>query len=200
MGSDSRTARSTPPGSPGGSPPLAPGEILLDQGQIEAIVSRLAEEISTRHAGHDLTLLAVLDGALIFAADLIRRLPLRTRLETVRARSYRGVDLRPGRLDLSLPDSELAGHHLLVVDDILDTGRTLAALRQRLLACRPASLDICVLLEKPARRQDRVEAAWVGHRIPDRFVVGYGLDHDGWYRNLPHVAVLEPVGGRTDDD
>ncbi|MFQ5701630.1 MAG: hypoxanthine phosphoribosyltransferase [Acidobacteriota bacterium] len=175
------------------SHPFVPGRIVLDAGRIRAIVARLGDEIHARHAGQDLTVIAVLDGALMFTADLLRHLPLRTRLQTVRARSYRGDAREPGPLEIFVPDGDVTDRHVLLVDDILDTGRTLHSVVEHLMASRPASIETCVLLDKPVRREIHIQPDWVGARIADHFVVGYGLDHDGWYRNLPHIAVLEPA-------
>jgi len=167
----------------------APGALLYDADQIAAAVDRLAAEIAPHYAGLELTAVVVLDGALIFAADLLRRLPVPTRVETVKVTSY-AAD-RQSEVQFLAGPPILAGRHLLIIDDILDSGRTLAALRARLTAERPASLRSCVLLDKPSRRQIDVPIEWRGLEVPDCFVVGYGLDFDGRYRNLPSIARLE---------
>jgi len=175
------------PGLPG-----PPGEILFSEATIRRTVDRLAEAIGRAHAGHELCLVAVLEGALIFAADLLRRLRLRTRLATVRASSYRGPSIEASSLREEWIEPDIRGRRVLLVDDILDTGRTLDRIRRRFLKLEPARLEICVLLDKPSRRVVEVPVEFIGLTVPDRFVVGYGLDHDGRYRNLPHIAALEP--------
>lgn len=167
------------------------GEVLFENRKIEAAVDRLAREIEHQVGDRELILVAVLDGALIFAADLLRRLPGRTRLATVRASSYRGARTAPEDLEIHIPDVDLTGQHVLLVDDIVDTGRTLQQLQAALLTHRPASLQTCVLLDKPSRREVAVTVDWVGFTVPDRFVIGYGLDWDGWFRDLPYIAALD---------
>jgi hypoxanthine phosphoribosyltransferase len=177
-----------------------PGEILFSEATILETVDRLAGAIGRAHAGHEVCLVAVLEGAMIFAADLLRRLRLRTRLATIRASSYRGSSRRPSSLRQEWTEPDIRGRRVLLVDDILDTGRTLDRIRRRFLELEPARLEICVLLDKPSRRVVEVPVEFTGLTVPDRFVVGYGLDHDGRYRNLPHIAALDPddpIRGRS---
>ena len=150
----------------------------------------MAAEI-TAHTPSDrpLSVLAVMDGAFVFCADLIRLLPMPVKLGFVRVVSVdRGGD--PSRVELPA-DFIVAGADLLVVEDILDTGKTLAALRQRLEALEPARLRVAVLLDKPSRRSERVSVAFTGFAVEDRWVVGYGLDWKGFYRNLPHISFVD---------
>lgn len=167
--------------------------VLLDENELRAGVERLGGEITERYRGRDLLVVSVLKGSCIFCADLIRRIPLPLALGFVEAQSY-GADSRPGDLELRfLPEAEdLAGRNVLLVDDILDTGRTLAALSESLGARGAADVAACVLLDKPARRRTPFEADFRGFRIDDDFVVGYGLDFAGRYRNLPYVGCLRP--------
>ena len=167
-------------------------EELHGPAAIARAVDRLAAGITARHRSRELMVVAVLDGALVFAADLLRLLPMTTRLATLRASSYRTPDQRSGNLVMETLLPDVAGRHVLLVDDIIDTGRTLARIRSRLLAQEPASLEICVLLDKPSRRQISVPVEWIGLAVPDRFVVGYGLDDDGRHRNLPCIAAALP--------
>jgi len=182
----------SPAGTGWAPPELPPGaRLLVGPDEIQRTVDRLGQELRATYTDGELTLVVVLQGALVFAADLLRRLTLPVRLETVNARSYVGAARSPGALQLALADlGAIEGRHVLVVDDILDTGRTLAALLAALQLRRPASLRSIVLLDKPARRQVALRADFTGMTVPDAFVVGYGLDHDGLHRNLPCLAAL----------
>lgn len=165
---------------------------LLDEHQIRAGVERLARAIAADYAGKPLTIICVLTGSMVLVADLIRRLDLPLRVGLVTARSYRGGATSPGALTINaemLPDIE--GRNVLLVDDIFDTGQTLTALVAQLGDLRPASVRSAVLLRKLGRQQVHFLPDYVGFDIPDKFVVGYGLDHNDLYRNLPYVAVLD---------
>ncbi len=165
-------------------------EILVNEDQIARRVVEMADAIAAdTPEGHPLSVIALLDGAFMFCADLVRRLPMPIRLALVPMVSIaRGGD--PARMSLPL-DFPVEGADLLVVEDILDTGRTLHTLREHLLRRRPASIRIAVLLDKPARRQAELVPDYRGFTIPDRWVVGYGLDWEGLYRNLPYVSHVE---------
>lgn len=167
--------------------------VLLSAEALHARVRELAGELTSVYSGDEPTVVAVLKGSVIFVADLIRSLPIPLRLAFLQAESYR-QDTRPGELVLSglPPEEELRGRRILLVDDILDSGRTLAAIRARLLSAGPLDLRVCTLLDKPTRRVVALEAEHVGFRIADHFVVGYGLDFAGRYRNLPYVGILHP--------
>ncbi|HEX2749205.1 MAG TPA: hypoxanthine phosphoribosyltransferase [Verrucomicrobiales bacterium] len=161
------------------------------------ILSRLdvmARDIMRDYAGQELTVVAILQGGLILMADLLRRVQLPLRIETLSVASYHGETESCGEvtfLQTRLP--LLNGRHVILLDDILDSGRTLHAVRDRLSAeCSPASMRICVLLRKRKQRACAVEADYVGFDIDDDFVVGYGLDYQGRYRNLPYIGVLKP--------
>jgi hypoxanthine phosphoribosyltransferase len=177
---------------------LPPGfESIHGPEAIAGAVDRLAAAITARHGHRELMLVAIMDGALVFAADLLRRLPMTTRLATLRASSYRAGRHVPGTLMVEDQLPEVRGRHVLLVDDIVDTGRTLDHIRSALLALEPAGLEICVLLDKPSRRQVQVPVDWIGLEIPDRFVVGYGLDDNGRHRSLPCIAAALPVARDT---
>ena len=174
-----------------------PGRILIPRDEIAARVTELGEAIRREYAGRAPILAVVLKGAVIFAADLIRAIALPLSLDFMSVSSY-GTDTRSSGVvrltaDLSL---SIEGRDVIIVEDIIDTGRTISYLRRNLATRHPRTLALCVLLDKIARREVEVSVDHVGFVIPDEFVVGYGLDHDGLYRSLPDIAVLEhaPVG------
>ncbi|MCE9552617.1 MAG: hypoxanthine phosphoribosyltransferase [Planctomycetes bacterium] len=165
---------------------------LLSAEEIERGVARMAGEIQRGYAGRSLTLVGVLTGSIVFLADLIRKLDLPVRVALVQARSYRGGATRPGRLVVH-PDftPDVAGRDILLVDDIFDTGQTLAHLLDMLDELGPTSIHSAVLLRKSGRAKVACTPDYVGFEIPDRFVVGYGLDYHDLYRHLPYLAALE---------
>ncbi len=169
---------------------------ILDEDQLRAGVEQMAEAISQqysqRYNGQPLTIVAVMTGSLVLLADLIRRLNMPIRVSLIQASSYRG-GTESG--DLWIRDDmmlDVAGRNVLVVDDIFDTGRTLKAVLECIREMKPASLASAVLLHKRERQVVDFEPDFVGFEIPDEFVVGYGLDYQDLYRNLPFLAVLEP--------
>jgi hypoxanthine phosphoribosyltransferase len=165
-------------------------DILIDETQIERRLEAMAAAIAADTPdGTTLSVVAAMDGAFMFCADLVRRLPMPVRLAFVPLRSVRrGGD--PSRL--VFPDEfPVEGQDLLVVEDILDTGQTLGLLGRRLQALRPRRVRLAVLLEKPARREVEIQPDYVGFTVADRWVVGYGLDSDGLYRNLPYISFVE---------
>lgn len=172
--------------------PEIPGRILFSATAIAARLDDLAAELTAFYRGKPLTVLAILNGSLPFAADLLRRIPIPLHLECLSVASYHGGTESSGVVTFrqsALPP--VAGRDVLLLDDILDTGRTLHAVRQRLLAeASPRSVRVAVLLRKKKERAEPLEADYAGFDIADEFVVGYGLDHDGRYRNLPDVRVL----------
>ena len=167
---------------------------LLSSEQLAAGIERLATEVRRDATERPLTVIGVLTGSIMVVADLIRRLEGPVQLNMVWASSYRGTATSHGQLDLRLdllPD--LTGHDVLVVDDIFDTGRTLAAIVRELRGRGAARVRTLVLLRKQGRSAVALEPDFVGFDIPDAFVVGYGLDFDGAWRHLPHIAALEPA-------
>jgi hypoxanthine phosphoribosyltransferase len=165
--------------------------ILFDEATIHRRLDELAAQISEDYRDRELTVIAILTGSVILMADLLRRIPLPLKLDCLSVASYHGGIETMGELvfrQVSLPN--VAGRHLLVLDDILDSGVTLATIREKLEAGAPLSVRICVLLEKTKTRRRVVEPDYVGFEIADEFVVGYGLDYMEHYRNLPCIGVL----------
>ena len=171
----------------------AVGEILIDQEPLQARIAELGAEISSDYAGRDLLLVGVLKGAVFFLADLMRELSVPCEIDFMAISSYgAGTDSSGVVRILKDLDMNIAGRDVLVVEDIIDSGLTLSYLMRSLTARKPASLEVCTLLTKPERREVDVPVRYVGFEIPNRFVIGYGLDFDQRYRNLPYVAVLHP--------
>jgi hypoxanthine phosphoribosyltransferase len=165
--------------------------ILFDEPTIHRRLDELAAKISHDYRDRELTVIAILNGSVILMADLLRRIPLPLKLDFLSVASYHGGVKPAGELvfrQVSLPD--VAGRHVLILDDILDSGVTLAGIREKLETAQPLSVRICVLLEKRKTRTRVVEADYVGFEIADEFVVGYGLDYMERYRNLPCIGVL----------
>ena len=165
--------------------------VLFDQETIHRRLDELAARISEDYRDRELTVVAILNGSVILMADLLRRIPLPLKLDCLSVASYHGGTKSVGELmfrQVSLPD--IAGRHVLILDDILDSGVTLATIREKLEAAGPLSVRICVLLEKKRERVRAVDPDYVGFEIADAFVVGYGLDYMERYRNLPCIGVL----------
>ena len=165
--------------------------VLFDEPTILRRLDELAAQISVDYQERELTVIAVLNGSLIFMADLLRRIPLPLKLDCLSVASYHGGTKSTGEVvfkQVMLPDIE--GRHILILDDILDSGLTLNAIRRRLEHARPLSIKVCVLLKKRIVRTAPVNADYVGFEIENEFVVGYGLDYMERYRNLPCIGVL----------
>ncbi len=167
-------------------------KVLFHEQTILSRLDALAARITEDYRGQDLSIIAVLNGSLIFAADLLRRLPLPVKLDCLSASSYRGAAQSSGSVSFrELPMSSVNGRHILILDDILDTGLTLRSICEKLrVEASPLSVRICVLLRKDKPRAADLEADYVGFDIGDEFVVGYGLDYQERYRNLPFIGVL----------
>jgi hypoxanthine phosphoribosyltransferase len=191
-----------PPASPSsGMPPRMsrpaesarrPGRIIITEEELRARIVELGRDIGRDYANLNPILVGVLQGAFMFMADLIRAIPIDLTTDFIALSSYEAGTTSSGvvRLlsDLSLP---IESRHVLIVEDIIDTGHTLAYLKRNLDARRPKSLKVCVLLDKVERREADVEIDYIGFTIPNVFVVGYGFDAGGLYRNLPYVTALE---------
>ncbi len=167
--------------------------VLISRDEISDRVAELGAAITADLDGVDATqivLVAVMTGSIIFVADLMRHLPMKIRIQLVTARSYIGTaTVSAGDPELGPLPGDLAGKHVLLVDDILDSGRTLTAIRKCIDELDPQSVRACVLLRKRLESAMAVPCEYVGFEIDDDFVVGYGLDHDGYFRNLPDIAV-----------
>jgi hypoxanthine phosphoribosyltransferase len=168
-------------------------QVLFHETTILSRLDEMAREISADYAGKELTVVAILHGSMIFMSDLLRRIDLPIKIESITVASYHGGTSSSGTVtfnQVKLP--EIEGKHVLVLDDILDTGRTLRAILDRLQEDgKPASVKSCVLLDKMEARVVEAPADYVGFEIEDEFVIGYGLDYQGHYRNLPFVGTLK---------
>ena len=166
-------------------------KVLICPAEIAGRVKYLAGEITERYDGKKLTVICLSNGAIVFAADLIRQIPIPLQLDSISVSSYRGTESTGNVIfdkGLSLC---VKNRHVLIVDDILDTGLTLSRVTAKVATAEPKSVSSCVLLNKKARRQIEIEADFCGFEIDDHFVIGYGLDYNEAYRNLPCIAILK---------
>jgi len=165
--------------------------VLFDEPAIHKRLDEMAAQITADYRGCELTVIAVLTGTLMFTSDLLRRIPLPLKLDCLSVVSYHGRAQTSGQVnfkDADFPD--VASGDVLIVDDILDTGHTLAAIRERLQPAKPRSVRVCVLLSKRKQHARKIDPDYIGFEIEDEFVVGYGLDFMERYRNLPYIGVL----------
>jgi hypoxanthine phosphoribosyltransferase len=168
-------------------------DVLIDSDALQRRIQELGEEISSDYAGRDLLLIGVLKGAVFFMADLMRNLTIPCEIDFMAISSYGDSTDSSGVVRILKDlDINIEGRDVLIVEDIIDSGLTLSYLLRNLEAREPASLQICALLTKPERREAEVPVRYVGFEIPNRFVIGYGLDYAERYRNLPYVGVLDP--------
>lgn len=167
---------------------------LLSREQIATIVKDLAEQISKDYKGRELVLVCILKGAFIFLSDLIRLLRAPAQVDFVRLASY-GTEMKSsGRIEITKDvEIPIEGKDVLIIDDIIDSGRTLLFLKDRLALLRPRSMKICALLDKKSRREVEIEADYLGKDVDDVFVVGYGIDFNETYRHLPEIYYVTPV-------
>jgi hypoxanthine phosphoribosyltransferase len=168
-------------------------EVLIDEGQLRLRVQALGELLSQEYRGRDLLLVSVLKGSIVFMADLIRAISIPHEIDFMATSSY-GSGVSSSGVVRILKDlnSSIEGRNIVVVEDIIDSGNTLNYLLRILQERQPASIRILTLLDKPERREVDVPVDWIGFSIPNAFVVGYGLDYNEIYRNLPYVGVLKP--------
>jgi hypoxanthine phosphoribosyltransferase len=166
-------------------------EVLIEADALQQRIAELGEEVSADYAGRDLLLVGVLKGAVFFMADLMRNLTIPCEIDFMAISSYGDATDSSGVVRILKDlDINIEGRHVLVVEDIIDSGLTLSYLMRNLESREPATLEVCALLTKPERREIEVPVRYVGFEIPNRFVIGYGLDFGERYRNLPYVAVL----------
>ena len=168
--------------------------ILVSEEQLQAKVAELGAQISADYEGRDLLLVSILKGAVVFMADLMRAVTIPCAIDFMVVSSYGGANTSSTGLVKIIKDldQDLSGKDVLIVEDILDTGITLSHLMPMLQMRKPNSLCLCTILSKPSRRKADIEPDYCGFEVPDEFVVGYGLDYDEKYRNLPYVGVLKP--------
>lgn len=168
-------------------------EILVSEAELKEKVTQLGEQISRDYEGKNLLLVSILKGSVVFMADLMRAITIPASIDFMVVSSYGAGTNTSGLVKIIKDlDQNLAGKDVLIVEDILDTGVTLSKLKPMLELRNPNSIRICTILDKPSRRKADITADYQGFAVPDEFVVGYGLDYDEKYRNLPYVGVLKP--------
>lgn len=167
-------------------------EVIISEEELQQICQRLGKQISEDYKDKNLLLVSVLKGSVVFMADLMRNITIPCNIDFMSVSSYDGTKTT-GNVKIKLDlDINLAGYDLLLVEDILDSGVTLHSLRGMLSLRNPKSIKICTLFDKPDRRIASIKADYIGTRVPDEFIVGYGLDYEERYRNLPYIGVLKP--------
>lgn len=168
--------------------------ILVSEEQLQAKVAELGAQISRDYEGRELLLVSILKGSVVFMADLMRAVSIPCAIDFMVVSSYGGANTESTGLVKIVKDldADLTGKDVLIVEDILDTGITLSRLMPVLKMRNPSSVRLCTILSKPSRRKTQIEPDYIGFEVPDEFVVGYGLDFDEKYRNLPYVGVLKP--------
>ena len=168
-------------------------KVLLTEEEIKEIIKRLGKEITEDYRGKKLLIASVLKGSIMVMADLLREIKIPCQIDFMSVSSYGSGTKSTGSVKIIKDlDTDLAGYDLLLVEDILDSGITLSNLKELLMTRDPASVKICTLLDKPEGRKADIQADYIGAQVPDAFVVGYGLDYDEKYRNLPFVGILSP--------
>lgn len=171
--------------------------VMITEEQVNLRIRELAEQISEDFKGKSVHLICILKGSVFFSCDLAKRITVPVTLDFMSVSSYGSETVSSGRVRILKDlDESIKGKNVLIVEDIIDSGNTLAYLKDLLSTRAPESLSICTLLDKPDRRVTNVDVKYVGFEIPDEFVVGYGLDYDQLYRNLPYVGVVEQSGDK----
>lgn len=181
---------------------MVEGDIIVSQEEINLMCDRLAAEISKDYAGKDLLLVGVLKGAFVFLADLARRLTIPVQIDFMDVSSYGAETKTSGIVKINSDlNHDITNRHVLIVEDIIDTGLTLKKLKELLLTRGPASLALCTAFDKPSRRTVDLAIEYRGIEVPNKFIIGYGLDFDDWFRNLPYVceALEAPLEVRNEE-
>lgn len=167
-------------------------KVMISEEQVNHRIRELAEQISNDYKGKSIHLICILKGSVFFTCELAKRLTIPVTIDFMSVSSYGSETVSSGRVRILKDlDESIQGKNVIIVEDIIDSGRTLSYLKDLLGTRAPESLSICTLLDKPDRREINVDVKYVGFIIPDEFVVGYGLDYDQYYRNLPYVGVVE---------
>ena len=169
-------------------------EVLISEEQLKERIAQLGEILTEEYRGKDPIIIGVLKGVVLFYSDMIRQIKVPCEMDFMWVSSYEGTDSTGNIVVKRDVSANIEGRHVLILEDIYDTGNTLSFVRDHLLAKNPASLKICTLLDKPSRRKPGItlEADYVGFTIPNAFVVGYGLDYNEFYRNLPYIGIMKP--------
>lgn len=169
-------------------------EVMLTEAQIQSRIAELGKILSEEYRDKDPVIIGVMKGVVVFYADMVRKINVPCQMDFMWISSYEGTDSSGSVVVKRDISTEIKGRHVLILEDIFDTGNSLSFVCDHLMAKEPASLKICTLLDKPSRRKPGVtlQADYVGFTIPNAFVVGYGLDYNEYYRNLPYIGVLKP--------
>ena len=168
-------------------------KVMFNEVELQGVCKRLGEQITKDYEGKDLLIVGILNGAIVFVTDLMRQIDRQINIDFMSVSSYGSGTTSSGNIHVAKDlNSDIAGRNVLIVEDILDTGVTLSKLVPMLKMRNPNSVKICTILDKPSRRKADIQPDYEGFQVPDEFVVGYGLDYDEKYRNLPYVGVLKP--------
>ena len=167
-------------------------KILISEDELKAIVERLGKQITEDYKGKNVLLIGILKGSVIFMADLMRAIEVPCNIDFMAVSSYGNGTESSGRVKINKDlDNDIQGKDIIIIEDILDSGKTLYYIRDILSARKPASIKICTLFDKPERREADIKADYIGSLVPNEFIVGYGLDYAEYYRNLPFIGVLK---------
>ena len=167
-------------------------KVLIDESELKSIVKRLGAEITADYKDKNVLLIGILKGSVIFMADLMREIDVHCNIDFMAVSSYGNGTESSGRVKINKDlDNDIQGKDIIIIEDILDSGKTLYYIRDILSARKPSSIKICTLFDKPERREADIKADYVGSLVPNEFIVGYGLDYSEYYRNLPFIGVLK---------